>query len=357
LLLENEIAFFKGFETMIFGIFVLAKEQNIEMENKLNELAIDRYVEQFTGATLDTLFAGKQAITGDDILGLPIKQTGLFSLRSIFDSWQAESEKIRSVYFDYSDPAVENALKKMMNVLSNHILISRNEFEPIYDLAVRQSIYLIFSPYHYYESLLRSLSPPKDLLKELNKAKKFIKANKSVLESLISLLEEQPDMKSEELLSQVFGNIPTAPDDIQQSLDDFSEVVQLTTDILYLTEVEDDVVSDSLADNTYFVAGEIETVNEQFSVEERVTLADTLAKDNQDSIKTMLTINQKFMFINDLFDGNQDDFIKVIEFLDDCETEVAAMGFIQNNYIKKSLWRSEAPSVKEFLKLVQSKFS
>ena len=91
-------------------------------------------------------------------------------------------------------------------------------------------------------------------------------------------------------------------------------------------------------------------------MEEKITLADTLGKNNKDSIKTMLTINQKFMFINDLFDGNQNDFVKVIDFLEDCETEEQAVSFIQNNYIKRSLWRAEAPPVKEFIKLIVSKY-
>ena len=171
-------------------------------------------------------------------------------------------------------------------------------------------------------------------------------------------MEIDPELAPDSLLDEVFENITGGPDDIEQNLIAFSTILALDADILYEYKDEEikEKIADDLVDNSYFVAGEIATVNEQFSEEEKITLAETLGKDKQDSIKTMLTINQKFMFINDLFDGNQNDFVKVIDFLEHCETENEAMAFIQNNYVKRSLWRAEAPPVKEFIKLISSKF-
>ena len=343
---------------MIFGIFVSTKEQNIDMENKLNEHAIDDYVEQFSSVSLDQVFSDKDALTGEDILNLPLKQIGLFSLRAIFQSWHQESQNIRSPYFDYGHTAVQKSMDRLMNTLSNHISITRKDFEPIFKQAVRETIFLLFSPFRYYKGLVNDLSGTGNLLSELKQSRKFIKSNTKVLDNLIEKLKENAELGADALLDVVFQNISGGPDDIEESLLSFSAILNLNTDMLYQYKEEEDKeeIVDDLVDNSYFVAGEIATVNEQFSVEEKITLADTLGKNNKDSIKTMLTINQKFMFINDLFDGNQNDFVKVIDFLEDCETEEQAVSFIQNNYIKRSLWRAEAPPVKEFIKLIVSKY-
>ena len=63
------------------------------------------------------------------------------------------------------------------------------------------------------------------------------------------------------------------------------------------------------------------------------------------------------MFINDLFNDNQEDFNKVLDFLEGCETKEVAVSFINNNYLKHNIWNANAPQVKEFLRLLDKKFS
>ena len=355
---------------MIFGIFVATKEQNIDMENKLNEQAISDYIDQFSTISLDQAYAGKETLSGEDIMKLPLKQIGLFSLRAIFQSWHHESQKFQSPFFDYESDAVKRSMEKLMNSLSNHISIRKSDFEPMFKQATNETIYLLFSPFKFYKELANEMSESGNLLVDLKLSKKFIKSNTQVLENMIQKLEENNEISSEDLVNAVFQDIDGGPDNIEVSLETFSSVLALDTGMLYeYTKEEttenvalnediepDEIEEDNLVNNSYFVAGEIETVNERFTVEQKVTLADTLGKDKKDSIKTMLTINQKFMFINDLFEGNQNDFVKVIDFLEDCETENEAVAFIQNNYIKRNLWRVEAPAVKEFTRLIVSKF-
>ena len=87
-------------------------------------------------------------------------------------------------------------------------------------------------------------------------------------------------------------------------------------------------------------------------------LGDTLGfETTKASLKSMLTINQKFMFVNDLFRGSQEDFAKVIDFLDTCETKDVVIKFLNSNYIKRGQWKAEAPQVKEFLSLIDKKFN
>ena len=364
---------------MIFGIFVLTKEQNIQMENKLNELAINDYIERFSSEALNQLFDNKEEITGEDILSFPLQQVGLFCLKEIFLTWKSEAEKLESSYFNYSNGDVQDALTKLLNALSNNIQINRNDFKPIFIEATRQSIMLSFSPYKFYSDLIGSIGTADDMAPSLKNYLKFIKVNPSVLVSLIEKVDNGEEV-SQTVVDELLSQQGASPEGVDQFFAQYSEIVPLSVEAIYVEhagtvqsqEQEEELVvekpspkvvdapasdEDDLVDNTYFVSGDIETINERFSSEPKETIADTLAKESRGNMKSMLSINQKFMFINDLFDGNQDDFIKVIDFLDDCENETAALAFVQNNYIKRSLWREEAPPVKEFIRLISVRFA
>jgi hypothetical protein len=102
------------------------------------------------------------------------------------------------------------------------------------------------------------------------------------------------------------------------------------------------------------------TLNDQFASNSgHQTLADQLKQNqgNAGSIKSMLSINQKFMFINDLFNDNQEDFNKVVDFLETCGSKEVAQAFINNNYLKRNIWNANAPQVKQFIALIDKKFS
>ena len=62
------------------------------------------------------------------------------------------------------------------------------------------------------------------------------------------------------------------------------------------------------------------------------------------------------MFINDLFNESQEDFSKVLDFLETCESKEVAISFINNNYLKHNIWKANSPQVKEFMELLEKKF-
>ncbi len=65
------------------------------------------------------------------------------------------------------------------------------------------------------------------------------------------------------------------------------------------------------------------------------------AKQPIESIKTSITLNQRFMFVNDLFKGSMDDFEMAIGVLENCSNVDEAMDFIKTNYFNKNIWDSE----------------
>jgi len=149
------------------------------MQKKLNEDFIEEYSEQFAKLVCDGFFAEHPAINGQEILKVtPSKQVNFFVIKLLFNNWQQESQRLESPFFDYSAPEVKEALLQFMNVLSRHIEVKREEFEPLLQDAIRDTLFLIMSPSAYLEIELdrrgvEELSPKlaKSLLKYIKIAR------------------------------------------------------------------------------------------------------------------------------------------------------------------------------------------
>jgi hypothetical protein len=337
------------------------KEQHIEMENKLDHEAIGSYVKAYSSKLLADLFTNKEQLRGNDILDIPVSQVGLFILNNVYQSWALEAEKLKSPYFNYQSEAVTASLQKLMNVLSKNILINRDDIEPLLNTAVRDTLLLIFSPYSYYKELLEQDGVNYDILKA---TEKFVNVNKEVLSKIIEKLSHIPELINEPdtLLKEVFDT-PEELDSSQinaEALQRFAELHPLNASDFYLDIAQEEP---ALPNHEFIDEDEDEepgvekTLNDSFVNNSNETVADTL-KSSQGSvtIKSMLSINQKFMFINDLFNENQEDFNKVLDFLESCETKNTAVSFIESNYLKHNIWNPNAPQVKEFMALLDKKF-
>jgi len=330
------------------------------MENKLNFEAIDTYVKAYSSNLSDKLFANQESISGNDILKIPVSQVGLFILNSIYHSWASESNKLQSPYFDYKSEAVQESMQKLMNVLSNNILISKSDIEPLLTKAVEGTLLLLLSPYSYYKALLEKEETNLEVLQALVK---FITINKGLLTGIITELNKSGYLIDDPnaLLDSVFSSLEESPQNNDSEFQKFAELQPLNTADFYMDLPEEPVVVQphEFEDEEDETDTALEkTLNDSFVGSSYETVADTLKSSNKaDTLKSMLSINQKFMFINDLFNDNQDDFNKVMDFLESCETKDAALSFINNNYLKHNIWKANAPQVKEFLALLNKKFT
>lgn len=329
------------------------------MESKLNYEAIDTYVKAYSSKLNANLFAEKETITGDDIFQISVSQVGLFVLNKIYQSWALEANKLKSPYFNYESDAVHASMQKLMNVLSKNILVSKADFEPMLTRAVHDTILLLISPYSYYRILLEKDDTNTDVLQAMDR---FVIINKGVLSNMIDKLSSSAELinDSEALLNAVFSSLEDAPQNNDTELQKFAEIHPLIEADFYLTETEEKVdhnheIEDEEDEKN---SGSEKTLNDSFVGSSYETVADTLKSSQQvNTLKSMLSINQKFMFINDLFNDSQEDFNKVLDFLESCDTKEAAVSFINNNYLKHNIWNANAPQVKEFLGLLEKKFA
>lgn len=342
------------------------------MENNLNRNNLSNYCSRFSKAMADEFYSNKSVITGEEILELTsIKQVNLFVIKNLFKEWQKETGKLESKYFDYKNEDVRLALKDFMNILSKHIAIVKNDFIPLLEKSTEEAILLIFSPYDYYTHMMDQ-TPGGLTVEELKRTAKYVKVNKNLLSLFIEKVEQE-ELKSLnkdtflKLLNYVFENTQESPEDIESYLIKFSSTIPLNESDIYGVDTSSDSSieaekieppSKNEEPATRFDLEEREvqmspTLNEQLSSDSKPTLADVHLNKKITNIKSSLSINQRFMFTNTLFGGDDTIFNEAIDYLDNCTNRAEAFDYIKNNY---SDWDTESEEVAEFMELIEKKF-
>lgn len=319
------------------------------MENKLNFSAIETYSKAYSQKICDGLYQDKTVVSGSDLLGLPVEQVGLFVLNAIYSQWQEEAEKLKSKFFNYQAEDVKSAMQRLMNVLSKNIAVERQDLLPLMEEAVRDVLLITISPYSYFNKLVNNLASPE----EFSNISRFIKINQGLAAEVEKSIKDNGHISLADRFDQIFNEIEITPQEVKPIFAQLSETHPVTETNFYLTMVSDEHEEE---EETFI---DVEsTLNDSFVGSNYETVADKL-KEHQSpkgSIKAMLSINQKFMFINDLFNDNPDDFNKVVDFIESCDTKEAALSFISNNYLKHNIWNPNAPQVREFMRLIDLQF-
>jgi hypothetical protein len=333
------------------------------MDNNLNRAGISNYSKRYAKNVMDDFFKDKDRIVGEDIKRLvDIQQINLFVIKNLFAEWQKETDSLKSTYFDYTTPQVSKALTEFMNVLSRNISMDKKAFEPLLVRAVEESVLLIFSPYDFYTHLTEHANGEMTI-EDLKRTLKYVKVNRNLLENLIASMEKQQLDKVDEktyasLLNNVFQNIQASPDDIGVYFDNFSKIEQLKEGDIYgisKKDVDEPVISKvtpSQAPSTEVTPTATPTINEIHSTSSASTLAEMHESKKITSIKSSLSINQRFMFKKVLFDDNQEAFEKALDFLDNCGSKETAMKHIYSTYPH---WNVESEEFEEFVELLEKR--
>jgi hypothetical protein len=160
------------------------------MNYTVNQPNIQKYAERLTNDLCRQFFINKAFISGPEILQFnPENQLNLLIVKNIFLSWQKESLKLKSPFFDYENEEVKQAMKSFMNTLSRHIKVYRYDFEPIVKKSIAEIIMLAAAPQEFFTREIEGLASPKVQLSLLKDFCKYIKINKFVVEQVISEIE------------------------------------------------------------------------------------------------------------------------------------------------------------------------
>ncbi|MEM6526201.1 MAG: hypothetical protein AAF693_20565 [Bacteroidota bacterium] len=346
------------------------------MENKLNREGIKNYSSRFAEKALSKFFESNEKITGEQLLEVqPIRQINLFVIKNLFREWQKETVRLKSPYFDYSNVEVSDALTNFMNILSRNISISKDAFYDLFIQAVEETILLIFSPYDFYihiverndESLSRT---------NLDHIAKYVKINKNIISLLLDQMqakdvEELNGSNLPELMDDVFAKINEGPEDIENYLKEFTEAVPLQVNDLYLDEdpqdqihfvnedpeksnsIEEDGPTEPIQDNFEQSVDTQKTLHDELSDTSKTTIAEIHEKKKVESLRDSLSINQRFMFINMLFDGNDEAFSGVLDDLEELDKFYDATGYLKENFPN---WDYDSEEVMEFLEVIEKRY-
>ena len=145
----------------------------------------------------------KKVLRGNDIIELTSsKQLNLFILKNIYDAWNKNFEKNKSIYFNYKDKKVLSAVVSLKNILSNHIDIDIENLKDLIKKSIIEVIEYVFNPKNFIND---------DILKEINLSgesintrSKFFIDNKKVFINLIESSREK-DLNSTEM-SQIINS-------------------------------------------------------------------------------------------------------------------------------------------------------
>ncbi|MCK5705487.1 MAG: hypothetical protein KAI29_30265, partial [Cyclobacteriaceae bacterium] len=98
------------------------------------------------------------------------------------------------------------------------------------------------------------------------------------------------------------------------------------------------------------------TLLETLGTEKKEAIIDIHEKKSSKGLKKSITINQRFMFENELFNGDKDEFEMVVNYLENCTANQEAIEFINENYVEKKNWDLEKEEVIEFFSVINKRF-
>lgn len=159
-------------------------------------------------------------------------------------------------------------------------------------------------------------------------------------------------------------------EELQETIVDAPEEVEITTekdasgDIGEHDEedkeakLEDDeppVSNDDLSLNKKLAEKPSKTINETFEKEEE-TVINQHQQGKVGSIMEAISVNNRYMFIKELFEGDSDEFNDAIEDLETCTSFDDAVEMLVQTHAKNLDWDMNSNEVKELLKVIFRKF-
>jgi hypothetical protein len=178
---------------------------------------------------------------------------------------------------------------------------------------------------------------------------RFIKVNSFLLKAVIGQIEKRNlagvnKEKAMLILDDAMANTQETPEEFDPYIKQFSAIEPLQQAQLYSEKEPQTTTSDAF------------TLNDQFLKEPKPTLADLHIKVKIENLKNYITINQRFMFINDLFSGKAEDFNAAVDELENKKSFDEALEFLKKNYGDKNGWDMESETLVEFLDVVSKRY-
>jgi len=111
--------------------------------------------------------------------------------RELMVKWKRETQRLRSPFFDYTNPEVTAALKSLMAKLSNHISIQREQMEPMLKKAIKDTLVMVYAPLDFFKGQLDEMADIKVLTADLDSHKRYYKLHEGIVGKVTEELAER----------------------------------------------------------------------------------------------------------------------------------------------------------------------
>ncbi|GAA4313483.1 hypothetical protein [Nibribacter koreensis] len=380
------------------------------MKDKYNQIRLALYSQQLAQRLSEEHFATHEAVTAQQLISFtPVKQVNLYMIRELLTLWNHEMANLRSPYFDFEHPEVKDALVQFMNVLSRKISIKREHFEPLLVNAIEDTIRIPLDPVAVFEEKFLRLE---DLtVTKLQDSLKYQDIDKDLYRSFIGTLSGI-DMERSTIMAQLDRFLAEHEDErtsLKEILDRFYSLEPLEMEELLISEptpsaepmvmeeentapvaerqtiptpeplvpvapiVQEEPQAPAVAAPFFrpVLQAEPKLMNDRFQTEQKPSLNDrlkqttastsSLSDRNQEqkigTLREAISINQRFSFINELFDGDNMAYHAAIKQLDEQPTAEEAKRVLVEEIGSHYNWSKKEEHVQKLTRLIERKFA
>ena len=305
------------------------------MANKYDQNAIKAYTE----SVLEASFLNKDKLDGNDILKLSaIEQINFMVIYLLFDAWEKELENLKSPYFNFENKEVKEAMSGFMNVVSKNISVDREKLQPLLEEACTACLNFVDEPENFLVDWFGE---------EVEQARfhSFIKFAKVYKDELNTFAENGGELKVERN-AKLF--------------DEIAETLGMTRVEEPETELEEGPVEEEIqvvppTPLAQLEKESTETLNDAHAEAVPSNLGDKLSK--IESIKSAISLNQKFVFIRELYNGDEERYTQTIDNLDGLNVKEEAQNFFNTQLEENTSWDIEDKEVQRLFELIERRFA
>ncbi|MBC8082125.1 MAG: hypothetical protein H7Z21_02835 [Hymenobacter sp.] len=384
------------------------------MNDKDSTSPREAYGRQLAAHLCDQHFGARPTATldGPAILRFtPIRQVNLFVVQQLLAQWTQEMAHLRSPSFDFEAEDVRAALAQFMNVLSRRIRLSRPAFEPLLARAVADTLAVAQDPAGTFEAKLLGQQPTATPA-QLRDALRYLDLAKPLYQRFVDALPADAVLERAELLQRFGRHLATShelPQPLPLLVAEFNALLPLReTDLPSASSVSaaptasptpEPVVPAAapepaqLMEAATTVSGSeppaypIATPTPQAKEKEEEgpaaaslyeklkasqpaaqPLSETLRPDRPagtlagqapkvETLREAISINQRFSFINELFEGENMEYHAAIQHLDTLPDAESAKRYVSQHLAGQHDWTRKDEHVSKLLKLIDRKFA
>ena len=204
-----------------------------------------------------------------------------------------------------------------------------------------------------YEKLyiLQRLNDPFDLIQHKEREMPVIQPSLTTKENE----QEKPEIlnpaeSAGEIIEDVAEPTETAAEPLEINSDLSETPIQEEKEEVESSEIPLEMI------NLDLFTSEPITFNEKLKEAREQSLGPRFKQPNPGDIKSIININDKFLFINELFDGDYKEYTHTIEIFNNFDDKGEAFEFL-DSLLKNNLWNSTSPAFLKLKEILEKRFS